>query len=250
MKRQISALVVAGLLGGAAGAIAQFPAARAVALVDPPGIDVAGVHGSVWNGRAERIRAPEAPPVAMRWDVSAWRLLLGRLAGHVEFDVAGGHGETRFALSREGNVRFADARFRGPAAGIARHLPVPLLIVEGDVTARFDDVSVRDGRPRRVVARMRWDSASVRQPLDVPLGAVTLSFVPVDEGVHEFVVDVRDGALTIDGGGRIDAAGNYDAELRVEVVGDAPSELIDLLDDLAVRDDGAYVIRDSGRLPW
>ena len=249
-RRRIVWLVLAGLLGAAAGAIAQFPAARALALVEPAGIAVSGVQGTVWRGSAERVVVPEAPPLAaVRWHVSPWPLLTGELAGTVRFDLGGGEGEGRFRVDRAGTIAISDAEFRGPASGIARYLPLPLY-VDGDLTAHLARATLVNGEPRDVEARARWDRAAVREPLDVALGAVTVGLDPEEGGSHRFTLDAREGAVEADGGGGVTVDGRYDVDLRIEPTERADAEVVDLLETFARRDNGAFVIRDSGNLPW
>jgi general secretion pathway protein N len=250
-RRNFTLLLLAALIGAAIGAVAQFPAARAVALVDPAGVDIAGVQGTVWQGSAERVTVPDMPPLAaVRWNITTWQLLLGRLAGDVRFDLGGGTGATEFRVSAGGAVEVRDAHFEGRAAGVARHLPIPLLLVEGDLTAMIESAALRDGRPEGVDARLRWSNAVLRQPLDVDLGAVSIAVTPADEAAHRLVVDVREGALNVRGGGDIDAAGRYDVELRVEPQANASAEIVDMLANVAERDGDVYVIRQRGQLPF
>lgn len=251
MTRPIRWLVVAGFTGLVLGAIAQFPAARAVAWVDPAGVQVAGVQGTVWNGRAQRMEVPDAPPATgVSWQISPWRLLTGSLAGRVEFDVAGGSGHARFRLRSSGDVEIADAEIRATAAGIVRHLPVPLLLVDGEITALVEQGALRNGRPVGVDARLRWDQAAVRQPLDVLLGAVTVAVAPDEDGGHRLTVDGRNGVLDIDGGGDVAADGRYDIEIRIEPTDEASPEVTDMLAGMTTREGDVYIIRESGQLPF
>lgn len=251
IRRSIVLPLLAGVVGLAFGLIGHFPASHAVRLADPPGVAFAGVRGSVWSGGAQRVDVDGLPALgAVHWDVSAWRLLAARLAGRVDFDVAAGRGGARFALKPDGDVRIDAAEFRGPAGGIARQLPVPLLLVDGEISVIVDEAGLREGRPHGVDARLRWDGAAMRQPLDFAIGAVTVGIVPQDEGGHRMTVDVRDGDLRVEGGGNAAADGTYGLELRVEPAADAPADLVDVLASIASREGDAFIIRESGRLEF
>jgi len=246
MNRTRWLLLLAGLVGLVAGLVAHFPAAHALAFVPTGDARLAGVHGSVWDGGVERVDVDAWPPVAVRWDIAFRHLFLGRLAGTAEFDVAGGAGRAEFALAGDG-LRVSGARFAAAAAGIARHLPVPLLLVEGDVAARVEHAALRDDGNHSVEARVRWDRAAVRAPLDIELGAATLAVAPAGDG-HELTIDARDGDVRVRGGGRLEADGRWHIELRAVPAADAPSAFVDILGDVGRRDGDAYVIRESGRL--
>ncbi len=251
MRVRILWLGGAVALGLVLGGIAQFPAARAVAWVDPAGVDVAGVQGSVWRGRAERVEVPDAPPATgVSWHISPWQLLLGRLAGRAEFDIGGGSGHARFRVARGGDLQIADAEVRATAAGIARHLPVPLLLVDGDITAVMEQGALRAGRPVGVDARLRWDRAAVRQPVDVLLGAVTLAVAPEADGGHRLTLDGRNGVVDIDGEGAVSADGRYNVEIRIEPTADAGPRVTDMLANMATRQGDVYIIREAGQLPF
>lgn len=251
MKRRIAILLLAGLVGALGGAIARFPAAQALALADTGNIQVYGVQGTVWSGAAERIEVPGMPPLAaVRWDIALSHLFAGRAGGVINFEMAGGQGEAEVTADPAGRIEVLGASFQGPAAGIARHLPVPLLIVEGEITGRLDAATLEDGWPRGVDGRIRWDGAELQQPLELVLGAATLVVEPADGGGHAIQVDVRDGAVRASGQGSVTADGVYDIEVRAEPTDAASQQVEGILEQVGRRDGSAYIIRDSGRLTF
>lgn len=242
-------LLGAALAGLLAGAIAHLPARQALALAAPADIAADGVRGSVWQGHAGRVDyGGPAPLTAVDWRLSPRDLLTGRLGVEAAFDIAGGRADVSATLARGGAVEIREAGFRGPAAGLVPLLPVYGVSAGGELTARVDSGRWIDGRFDGVRGRVLWEDAVVRAALPVPLGRVRAEIRSRADGDLRMTLDNRDGSLAIEGEGRMDAAGRYELTLRLRPGDDTAAEVVDVLERHAARDDGAFLIRDSGRL--
>lgn len=249
MRRRVAILLGAGLLGALAGLVAHLPAGHAVAMMAPADIAARGVAGTVWRGSARRV--DYGGPVAitaLRWRVSALGLLTGTLAVDAGFDVAGGHADADVTVARGDGIRIRDATFRGAAAGMAPLLPALAVALEGEVIARIDGGRWTGERPADVQARILWERARIRAPASVALGDVVAEIRPRPDGGHRMTVENRDGALAVDGGGDADADGRYRLQLRLRPGPEVSAEVLEFLRAHAERDNGAFVVRDSGRL--
>lgn len=250
MRRTIVILLCAGLFGLLASLLVHFPAGHAVALMAPPGVTASGVGGSVWRGSARQVEyGGPVPLLAVSWSLSAPRLLTGKLALEADFEVAGGQAEVAANIAHDGEITVRDATFRGPASAVAPLLPLlPGVSVEGDIIARISHGRWRDGRPQDIQARILWDHARLRAPASVLLGSVAAEIRPQAEGGHRMTLENRDGALVLDGEGNAGDDGRYELLLRLRPGTETPADVVDLLRRNGERDNGHFVIRDSGRL--
>lgn len=252
MKRT-TILLSAGLAGLLAGLVAHFPASHAIGVMAPSGVTAEGVRGSIWHGSARRVElGGPAPLAAVTWELSAVSLLGGRLGLETGFEIAGGRTTFTASVAPGGEVTITDAIFRGPAASLTALLPRPMssVPVAGEVIARLDGARWADGRLRDISARVLWEDARLREPGPVALGNVTAEARPAADGSHRIDIDNRDSPLAIDGEGRVDADGRYEIVVRLEAGADTPAGIRDLLETYAERDNGDFVVRASGRIPF
>ena len=70
-------LVIVLLLSFGVASLARFPAAMALSLVpESVGLRYAGVSGTIWQGEIKQLAFQNFTTSSVRWQVSAWRLLL------------------------------------------------------------------------------------------------------------------------------------------------------------------------------
>lgn len=251
MSRRFTVLlVILGLLGLLGGAIASFPAARAVAWGAPAHVDAAGVSGTVWAGRADRVAFGGPAPVEnLSWQLASWQLLSGRLAGEADFRLAGLAVDGRFAAMSGGRVAVRDATLEGAAAPLAELAPVPVLAVDGEVLARIEEAVLEQRRPRKLQGRFQWREARIIAPVQMELGEVRGNVTPDDSGGHVLQLDSSGGQVVLDGSVELAGDGRYRVDVSLTPAADAPARIADTLGMFARREGEAYVIRQSGRLP-
>jgi len=230
--------------------VATFPAARALALGDPPQIRADGVSGSVWAGSAQRVAFGGPVPLDdLTWDLAAWRLLTGRIGGDADFHVAGAHVTGTFVASPGGHLAASGVTLKGPMASLVELAPVPILAAEGEMLAHVDEAIFDGRRPRRLQGQFQWENAALVAPVQVALGTVRGQVTPVDDGAHSFEIESSGGQVVIEGGIRLLADGRYRVDLRLTPARDAPPRIADTLGMVAQRaGNGAFVIRRSGQL--
>src|SRR5699024_9723042 len=81
-------LVVAGLLAFVFGLIAFLPARVVVGVIEAraPAIDLGGVSGTLFEGRALYASGPQASIENLHWRLQPGALFTGRLAAAIDFD--------------------------------------------------------------------------------------------------------------------------------------------------------------------
>lgn len=240
-----------GLVAFLLGLVARLPADRAVAWFAPENVELQGVRGTAWSGRAAHLDYGGPVPVtALDWDLAAWRLVTGTTVADVELEWAGLTGRGTLARGLGGDLRVRDALVRGPVAGVARAFGGLGLQLEGDLLGRIEDAALVDGRIERLAGRAEWSDAAITAPLALELGRVRVA-VEAAEGRpgQRVTISSAGGALAIDGTVDLRPDGRYRADLRLRPAADAPGGLRDTLGMIARRDGDAFRLRRSGRLP-
>ena len=142
MKRGL--LVAAGVVAFLVFLVALMPAGQLAARL-PPGIDLAGLSGTIWSGRAKTLTVNGRTLGALAWSCRPWRLVV--LEWSCRLTLSPPNGELGGDVSGDfhGNVAAEDVRGR-----------VPISLFEGGTTPRgwsgeleFDlaEVRVVDRRP-------------------------------------------------------------------------------------------------------
>ncbi len=249
MRRGTVGLVALILAGAVAGALAHFPAARAVAWFAPDRIEAAGVSGSIWSGRAERVAfgGPEAA-TDLSWDLTAWRLLTGRLAGNARFDLSGAQITGDFAVTASGRLALSATEIEGPANALVALAQLPALAVDGELLARIDSATLDGRRLRRLDGQFQWDAARIVAPMQLELGSVRGRVSPDQQGGHSLELDNRGGQVALEGNVRVDADRSYQLDLALRPRQDTPAKVTETLNQFLPRRGERFVIQQDGQL--
>ena len=137
-------LIIAGLATFLAGLVILFPARVAINAVEVPGVSIAGVSGSVWNGVAQDVNANGVYIRDVSWQLRPLALLIGRVDADVEANLAGGFVETRLSLGG-GSLEVTDLRGSVALGSLSALVGIPGLA--GVANATFERIEVSDGVP-------------------------------------------------------------------------------------------------------
>lgn len=163
--------------------------------------------GTLWRGEGQlELRASggrTVPLPSVRWQLRAWPLLTGHLAG--ELSAPGGQDadsvRARFDLA-SGTMRLADVRLAIPAEAVSLWPVTALAAPSGQLTLEVDafawSAPVASGG-----GQLNWIEAQVGLPPAGPrasLGRVEVPFRAAGERI-QFSIRNRDGSLDLDGHG-------------------------------------------------
>lgn len=207
MKRSRAAwLAVVIVLLLAASLVLLLPARWVVPLVQPRlhGLALGGVHGSIWNGTADRVAGPDGRPLgALRWQLSR-RALWGTLDLRVAFDgpglVASGH----LRRDAQGRPVWTDVSLRGDLAAWTLPMDPSLGVPRGRLTATMARVVLQGSWPVALAGRLQWGDARMETGAgSVALGDLDMALA----GTH----GVLEGRLHDRGDGPLQVAGQWQA---------------------------------------
>lgn len=208
--------------------IAKFPAGTAYRWFAPPELRLAGITGTVWQGGAELGSVPGLPLSDLRWDLHAWPLLTGRLAGDFEARLAEGfvRGSVSASTSR---VAFADLE-ASTSLPVLRAL-LPLNDTQGLVSVALEQLELSDGWPVNALGSLRLGQLEVAPlipaggPALIPLGNYELRFLDsAGQGIRAELSD-SGGPLEANGLLRLGLDRSYALEGNVRARAEAPEML-------------------------
>jgi len=226
-------LILIALLVVGAIAIWTFPAELAYRWnSDKFGpIQLSGVSGTVWSGRAEQVTAFGQALGALDWQLAKRPLLERRVvvAVHLGSDAIDARGE----LAREPDARIIarNVEFSLPAALAEPALDIPLLHLLGEVRGTLVEATVNGGWVARAHGAARWTGAGVAGRAEARFGDLVIEFASQpDASILGTVKDDGSGSLAVDGRFVV-STGQFDAEARLSA----------RHDDLQVREALQYV---------
>ncbi|NIW24491.1 MAG: type II secretion system protein GspN, partial [Gammaproteobacteria bacterium] len=195
-----------GLAAGVyvAASLALFPAGTAYRWFAPPELNIAGIEGSVWRGRAALASINGVGVYDLEWSINPLSLLTGRLRariqarqpdGFLNADVTAGPGSIR-VLDMQATTSLATI---GQAASVGD--------VQGLISAQLTELELDQGWPVRAVGQVRI--ADLQTPLLMPNGPSDL--IPLGNYVIQLIdsgtADIR-GSFE-DQGGPVEVEGSF-----------------------------------------
>ncbi len=218
-----------GVGGYVAFTLAAFPARVALRWFAPPELTLAGVQGTAWSGAAAGGSVGGFAVRDLRWQLSPWPLLIGRVSGRVEARLADGFLSTDLTASGQ---RVSLSNLRGGTSIAALGGVLPVGGIRGQASATLSELEIELGWPSRVIGELRLAGVEVPPfmssggPQLLPLGDYTITFsaAPAGELLAKFVDN--GGPLEVSGTLELDAARNYTLDALITPRDSAPEELV------------------------
>ncbi|WP_394213046.1 type II secretion system protein N [Enterovibrio calviensis] len=183
MKRTIL-MSVLFLLVLLTSVVVHVPASLVFRYVPPvDGLDIDGVTGTVWNGKAANFRWQGQPLGAINWQFNALKLLMGnadlavRLYGVPGFSARGNVG---YGL---GGAYASDLLFSMPAHFVQSFIPYPLPV---SLTGQFD-LTLRDYQLQQpfcdvLDGTLAWSQGNVMSPMGAVDPGLVMANLSCDAG--------------------------------------------------------------------
>lgn len=248
--RTLLAVVVALLLFGVA-LLWMLPAEVALRFAAPrlAPLQLEGVAGTVWNGRALSASVFGQPLGSLRWRLQPLPMLAGTMSGDLVLEGGQAVGSGRFSQQGE-TLRVHDARFRVPARLLQPVLDVPALALLGEVDVEIERGLLRNGMPEELAGSALWRNAAVAGAAAAELGDIAVDFASQPDGSIAGSVHDRGGPLQVEGGFRVALTG-YRAELALRAREDNP-QVAEALAYLGQRhpDGSVRFIAEGSLLAW
>lgn len=211
---QLASLCAVIVVACAAVVAWNFPARWAMVWVEPylHGVRLQQVHGSLWQGRADRVVLPDGRNLGhASWQVSR-RVVYAVVPIQVDLDGPHLTFSADVRMLEKGQSRLDNVKLRADLAA----WPDVWMDLAGTVQMTADHVLLQDGWPLQLDLHARWDGAAMRSSIGpVALGELdlvaTASAGVIDARFH----DAGEGPLQVTGQLLASPLGwRFDAQLR------------------------------------
>lgn len=159
---------LAGLLVYIVFLVAYLPATTALSFVKlPPNIQVYGVSGTLWHGKAEQLVVNQLPVQGVEWELGFFPLLIG----NASVDISAGNqraseeiafsGHVSISLTNPQAISAEDAQAFLPTSLLVSQLALPLPVNAGGRIRVFLSTLDYDGGCETLIGNGSWLNASV-----------------------------------------------------------------------------------------
>jgi general secretion pathway protein N len=209
--------------------LVSLPARFATALLPADLVQMSGVSGTLWNGRARIVRVAGNQLTSTRWTLQPWQLALGRLAMSLHTEWLGIAASGNVAVGLTGAITARDVEMFGPLGPLTRRMNIPQS--GGELAVQFDKLAIKDAWPRSAVGSVRIGNL----PLNIigvaagPVGTYEVSFTAADvPDDGRFVGELRDlgGPLQLGGEIAFSPPRNYELNALIKATPGAPPDLV------------------------
>jgi hypothetical protein len=214
----------------------------------PGSVQLVGVGGTLFKGRAEAITLNQFPLHGVRYRFMPSCLPLLKLCYLLDYD------QGRIQLAYDvvnGDSELSGSRVEYPVAELLGRFPLSLPIKpSGSVVLEIDDMSLQEKKLAAVNGRLVWRSLGVSQDdIHINIGDYQVDFSG-DTAKYDLVFSDLDAELDLSGDGSITADGQYQVDVRVAAESTIDSQVRTVLELIGKRSSvNKYRIEQQGRLP-
>jgi len=238
-------LAVVGVTAFVLFIVLSAPAAKLVPWLQPqlPRMQLIGISGSLWSGRAQQLNAGGVQFSDVHWHLRPLALFAGALSVAVDAQLRGQPLRAHAGLGFFSGAYVADATGRMPAADLLFLTGMQLVELGGQVEFDIDEMTgIGQGFPA-VAGTVSWAPAQVVAPLELDLGKAQLQ-TRIEGGVTRGQLTASGGALAVTGDVTFNPDGSYQLVGDVQKNGTVPQAVDKFLDAFAEFSNGSY------RLEW
>lgn len=233
--KAVKRIIAIGAATFAVALVILFPARVLYQWAAPDNVQVNGISGTIWNGRAAEGTYSGVYFRNLDWQFRPLALARGLLAYRVRLEPAGGFVEAEAGVSVGGNVVVRDLN-----AALSLGEVVQLAMMSGvnaEITLQLDRLELEDGWPTQILGIARVSDLLIRNLSSTPIGSYEAEFQPGEDAIVATVEDVA-GVLELAGTLRLTPERNYSLIGRVGAKNDAPASVTQQLQLLGSPDSG------------
>jgi general secretion pathway protein N len=168
-------------------------------------VQLSGVSGTVWQGRAAQAAAFGTALGALDWTVEKTPLLLRRVVTHARLSGGAIDADADLARDSDGSLLVQNLAFQFPAELAAPALDIPALQLHGRIEGRVDEARLAAGWVSGARGTARWREAAVSGQAEARLGELIADFSSQPDG--SIAGTVRD-----DGSSNLEVAGQFSVQ--------------------------------------
>lgn len=168
-----------------------------------------GITGSVWSGHATQVAYRGVALGELQWQLSPWRLLLGRIGVALQLNHADGylHADLSSGFTG-GRVLLSNMNGQLPATVIKSFVPALPIAPAGSFAVNMEEAVIEAAHLRSLVGRVVWNKGGVSAPLALEFGDLVAEFTSSESGIAGRIKD-SGGPLQLEAELKLAADGSY-----------------------------------------
>lgn len=170
--------------------LATLPAAQALRWAEPALAKLPqrptllGVEGSLWSGHAAQLLYRGTALGELHWDISVWRLVVGRLDTRLALARDDGHLDARLVWPLGGSEwQLQQVEGQLPASLLKELLPQLVAAPGGTIGGVVKEAGFAAAQLRTLDGRLVWNRAGLTSPFALEFGDLVAQFETRPEGV-------------------------------------------------------------------
>jgi len=237
--------------------IAMMPATQAYRFARQPlqgalpQLQLGGIEGSVWSGRAQSLVYRKALLGEMSWKLSPLALFIGKAQVNALLQSQDGYLQSNVSTPLAGgNIALNDIQGQLPISELTRFTPYIPVALDGTVSLDMNEVSVAaDGHLLRADGTLIWHQAAMKAPQALDFGDLQVVLHTEDEGKVSGDISDRGGPLKVKGTVTLSPDRSYRINATVAAAPNAPASLVKSLGWLGKPDgQGRYRLNYNGKM--
>jgi len=233
--------------------LGNVPAAKVISLAKKNTqlpVKIYGVHGSIWNGGADKIIYPGQPSADnIQWSINPAMLLLARISGEIKGSIKNQNIVGDVSISAGGTLSASNVRARIEAPIMQELINMPLGELGGEFNIHIKSFEAAQETLPSIAANIKWKNAKLTLLETVELGFIDLALNTNDKDQLVAKISNDKGQLSLDGKANVDMSKAYDIDLRITPEKKANNNLLQSVSMLAKRQsDGSYLLKRKGNL--
>ncbi len=221
------------------------------ALPENSAIQLSGVSGTIWRGRASQLVWQNQVTGKLDWKLKPLHLFIAKFAG--DFNISGPDMTINGSVSidRKQNITLTDTISILNAATLPLPPAAALITPAGKIEAEIKQLKLAGNTIQSTETKIRWKNASVTQPVQVTLGEILLDITSNDGNLKGLLSSSKESPIDLTGNLDIDATGALKTNIKITPTNETPDDILDLLPLLGKPDqNGAVSVKFSGKLTF
>ena len=214
IKKKTRRIIYVGLIAYVVFLLVSLPASFLTRYVLPAvdksnSMSLQSVRGTLWNGHANNTRVAMFDLGTLKWNLSAWSILLGDVALDVNFKSEQAKGSGDVAVGFGGTVAAENIELQFPAEmllPLIRRLPIS---ISGGVRGTVNQLNYEQFETLQVDGRFVWQDAAMRAPQNFSFGDIMIEMTPHNRGTKIKITDQNKGPVKMELNIRLEGSTKY-----------------------------------------
>ena len=206
-------------------------------------IQLAGVEGSLWSGKAAQLDVSPLQLKDVHWSFRPFSLFVGRAEFKVRGQLQAQRIKAKVGSTLLGKPYLSDLRGRIRANDLFYWLGLKQVQLDGQLDFDIEDVEWSESGLPAMAGTASWSLAQLVSPVALVLGKVQL-VTQIEDAVTRGRLETTGGALLVQADVELKPDGAYRFDANIQQKGDVPQAVSKFLSTFAEYKDGNY------RLEW